>query len=183
MLSVRKDLYPDNFQIENVKNQDPTLDTFKEKLASKMSQKRRAMDKEPSPDEVILSSNISRDNVKVNCRVCEKMFKPISIKDHVNEVHLLTLEEYQSFYGPYQTHIKEKIYHHCKLCKKLFLLDLIELSVHLKDEDSHQGMKPKEFINKFLKDKTPKTFPTKKFRNPFQTKPLKKQAYGLVNLY
>ena len=103
-----------------------------------------------------LTSNNIKDNVRVRCKICEKAIVMYNMQGHTKNVHYLSLEQYSNFYGDWKSTIVMPIYHKCKIanCKESFLVDLSELAIHLKTHTEENTLKPKEYIKRFMSEKT-----------------------------
>jgi len=107
-------------------------------------------------EEKITSNNI-KDQVKIKCKICMKAIVMFHFQGHTKNVHFMSLEQYVTFYGDWKSTVVVPIFHKCKLsnCSDYFLVDPSELAIHLKSSKHlEEGMKPKEYIKKYLSEKT-----------------------------
>ena len=90
--------------------------------------------KENRPDDIKLSNKLTKEGVKVECRICDRSFKLSIFSSHIMNVHMLSLSEFQRYYGIFYDHIKpeQRTYHECQLCGDFVLLDMGELDKHIK---------------------------------------------------
>ena len=109
--------------------------------------------KENRPDDIKLSNNLTKDSVKIACRICERSYKLSMFYSHIKDTHSFSLAHYQEKYGSFYDHIKptERTYHECKLCGDFVLLDMSELDVHIK-QAGHQ-IKNSDYIATYCQEK------------------------------
>ena len=108
--------------------------------------------KENRPDDIKLSNKLTRDGVKVECRICHRSFKLSIFSSHIMNVHLLSLSEFQRYYGIFYDHIKpeQRTYHECQLCGDFVLLDMGELDKHIKK--AGHTIKNSEYIKQYCEE-------------------------------
>ena len=162
-LKVRRDLFSEN-QNQNVTKQQNIQEnilTFAIPDSSKaqigfvklsMRQKKneskenKENHKEEKDDNTY--SNDMKDACKVLCKICDKEVVMSSMSKHTRGVHFLLLAEYKDIYGDHKETMLKKIYHKCGLCKEILLLDVLDISVHLKR--SKHGISLKEYNARFM---------------------------------
>ena len=69
---------------------------------------------------------------KVFCNVCDKVVALSSFRKHLSHHHSLNLIKYKEMYGDPRKQIIRLVYHQCKLCNKVVLLDAEEMYKHTK---------------------------------------------------
>jgi len=98
----------------------------------------------PNEEDCRLSDNIA-DSVRTLCRVCDQSFTLNYMRFHTKEKHMLQITKYKELYGPFQ--IIESVFHKCKLCGKIVLLDSDTLGGHIKGVHK---MKEKMYKERFM---------------------------------
>ena len=109
--------------------------------------------KENRPEDIKLSNNLTKDSVKIACRICQRSYKLSMFYSHIKDTHSFTLAQYQEKYGSFYDHIKptERTYHECKICGDFVLLDMSELDLHIK-QAGHQ-IKNSDYIATYCQEK------------------------------
>ena len=78
-------------------------------------------------------SNDPQLSCRVFCNICDRLYFLSGLRKHVAHKHSITYTEYKLRYGGEpKRQIINTVYHPCRLCKKVVLLDTTELGKHLK---------------------------------------------------
>ena len=151
-LKIRKDLFSEKYR-ENVEQENVAIFAVPAQVKAengfvKLTMKQKKIEiKEKGKDNRTFSNDM-KDACKVKCKICEKEVVMSSISHHTRSVHCLLLTEYKGIYGDHKETILKKIYHKCGLCKEVLLLDVLEISVHLKR--SKHEISHKEYNARFM---------------------------------
>ena len=96
------------------------------------------------------TSNDTRDNVKVKCRIenCGRKYPLTYFRGHTRHFHKMPVNDYKKIYGEPKNHIVEKVYHRCGLCAKLVLFDSDIISGHLRA--CHKEFTHSEYNARFM---------------------------------
>ena len=95
-------------------------------------------------------SNDMKYACKVMCKMCDKDIVMGSFIKHSNGVHFLNTAEYKKFYGEYRQTLtsKGRVYHKCGLCSEEMLLDVDEITSHLRKKKHNLSLR--EYNAKFM---------------------------------
>ena len=86
---------------------------------------------------------------RVFCNICDRLYFLSGLRKHVAHKHSITYTEYKLRYGGEpKRQIINTVYHPCRLCKKVVLLDTTELGKHLKDHGLGYTQYVKEHMEK-----------------------------------
>ena len=86
---------------------------------------------------------------RVFCNICDRLYFLSGLRKHVAHKHSITYTEYKLRHGGEpKRQIINTVYHPCRLCKKVVLLDTDELGKHLKDHRLGYTQYMKEHMKK-----------------------------------
>ena len=70
------------------------------------------------------------DAVKVRCQLCQSCESLTAMRSHTRKMHDMSIAEYRKKFGDLANHLVEMVYHKCKLCDKVLLLDADRIHHH-----------------------------------------------------
>ena len=86
---------------------------------------------------------------RVFCNICDRLYFLSGLRKHVAHKHSITYTEYKLRHGGEpKRQIINTVYHPCRLCKKVVLLDTTELGKHLKEHKLGYTQYVKEHMKK-----------------------------------
>ena len=95
------------------------------------------------PSSCKISDNLA-DSCKTHCKICGEAFFLVKMRSHTLQYHGIQITKYKEMYGRFE--IIEKVFHKCKLCGKLVLMDSDILGGHIKG--THK-MKERDYKEKY----------------------------------
>ena len=115
-------------------------------------------EKPKTSDEDLKFSDHMKDSVQTVCQICKSKETFVNMRVHTRKVHGITITEYKNEYGGLEDHMVEAVYHRCRLCEKVLLLESDAINTHMKGHKFNM----KEYSNKYmtLKKQQDKKSPT-----------------------
>ena len=95
-----------------------------------------------NPGSCKISDNIA-DSCKTHCKICGEAFFLVKMRSHTLQCHNIQITRYKELYGLFE--IIEKVFHKCRLCGKIVLMDSDALGAHIKGKHK---MKEKDYKEK-----------------------------------
>jgi len=137
---------PSRVQQPKRKNAEQQADVKSSKQKNKKSKKSFPVVplRVPHQEDCQLSDDLA-DSVRTLCKVCDQAFTLNYMRFHTKEKHMLQITKYKELYGPFQ--IIQPVFHKCKLCGKIVLLDSDTLGGHIKGVHK---MKEKMYKERFM---------------------------------
>ena len=95
-------------------------------------------------------SNNLADYTKTACKICGKKVTLSQMRVHTKEKHGMQIYEYRSKFNQHNFDIVETVFHQCKICEKIILLDSDHVASHLHSHKGENKLTQKEYNDKFM---------------------------------
>ena len=86
------------------------------------------------------------DAVKVLCKLCDSCESLTAMRSHTKKSHKMTIAMYRERFGQLANHIVEKVYHKCRMCDKILLLDADLVYHHARTH----GLSFKDYTSRYM---------------------------------
>ena len=114
-------------------------------------------------------SNNLADYTKTACKICGKEATLSQMRVHTKGKHGMQIYEYRSKFNQHNFDIIERVFHQCRICEKIILLDSDRVASHLHSHKGDHKLTQKEYNEKFMikirDQKNSKVFMTKSSPN------------------
>ena len=115
-------------------------------------------EKPQTSEEDLKFSDHMKDSVQTVCQICQSKETFVNMRVHTRKAHGMTITEYKIEHGGLEDHMVEAVYHRCRLCEKVLLLESDAINTHMKAHKFNM----KEYSTKYMtlkkqQDKKPPT--------------------------